>query len=373
LSLKETIREKGLELGLDGVGFTGVEPMESYIKEIEARPPEMYGWVTNDFFSLLRGADPGGKYPWARSMLVLVNTYYSRGFPPELEGIYGREYLVDERKIPGERAARTKSLLGFLKEQGISCAFDGEIPARMAAARAGLVTYGKNCFVFSNEGVRNSSWIEIVPVVLDREFDPDPPTVELNCPPKCKDRCIKACPTGAIYEPMRMNPRRCIAFNTYYGEKLTPMELRKPMGTWVYGCDVCQEACPRNRPWMKQDKPPNQELNSKVSDFEIRTLLQMDQSHYESKVWRQFFYISRRKIDRWQMNAARALGNLGDPDNIPLLEKTLTDSPYDNVRAMSAWSLGRIGGPKARKILERRRPQASEHVTDEIDLALEEA
>jgi epoxyqueuosine reductase len=373
MNLKEIIREKGLELGFDGMGFTGVEPLESYIKEIESRPPEMYGWAINDYFSLLRGAAPGEKYPWARSMLVLVNSYFRRSFPPELEGIYGRAYMVDERKTPGEMMARIAALVGFLQEQGISCVFDGEIPARMAAARAGLVTYGKNCFVFSREAVKNSSWIEIVPMVLDRELEPDPPSVELDCPPKCKDRCMEACPTGAIYGPMQMNPRRCIAYNTYYGEELTPMELRKPMGAWVYGCDVCQQACPRNRAWMKQDKPANLELNSKVNDYAIRTLLEMDQSHYESVVWKQFFYMSRQRIDRWQMNAARALGNLGDPDYIPILEKTLTESPHPNVRAMSAWALGSIGGPKAREILERRRPQESGPVVDEIIRALEEA
>lgn len=38
MSLKEIIREKALELGFKDAGFTGVEPLDPYIKEIESRP-----------------------------------------------------------------------------------------------------------------------------------------------------------------------------------------------------------------------------------------------------------------------------------------------------------------------------------------------
>ncbi|MBW2407934.1 MAG: epoxyqueuosine reductase, partial [Deltaproteobacteria bacterium] len=46
------------------------------------------------------------------------------------------------------------------------------------------------------------------------------------------------------------NPLRCIAYNSYYYKGITPLELREPMGTWVYGCDRCQEVCPPNQPWF---------------------------------------------------------------------------------------------------------------------------
>jgi hypothetical protein len=48
MTLKEIIREKALELGFEDAGFTGVEPLEYYIREIDSRPPEMYGWVQTE-------------------------------------------------------------------------------------------------------------------------------------------------------------------------------------------------------------------------------------------------------------------------------------------------------------------------------------
>ncbi|MDD3718185.1 MAG: 4Fe-4S double cluster binding domain-containing protein [Actinomycetota bacterium] len=370
MSLKERLREKALELGFVAAGFAGVEPMAIYIDEIASRP-EMYSWVNTDYFSTLRGASPGAKHPWSRSLMVLARNYYRHRFPEELTGLYGRCYMVDERKVRGAEFARFKAFLDFTREQGVKAYFDAEVPARMAAASSGIADYGKNCFAFFGAAMEGSSWIEIMPLVLDVELDPDDSSLEVGCPPKCDDRCIKACPTGALYGPLKMNPLRCIAFHTYYGEEITPRELRVPMGTWIYGCDLCQEACPRNRPWMKKDLPADPDLDSRASDYGLMTLLHMDREHYEEKVWPRFFYMSRSRMDRWQMNAARALGNLGDSCFIPDLERSLTESPFPNVRGMSAWSLGRIGGKKARSLLEKRLGVEEDSVAEEIRSALE--
>ncbi len=370
MDARRRIREKAIELGFEGASFTGVEPLDLYIGEVASRP-EMYAWANTDFFSTLRGASPAAKHPWARSLVVLTRNYYKSRFPEELLGIYGRCYMVDERKTGGEVSARFMAFLDFLREEGIEARFDDEIPARMAAAKAGMATYGKNCFVFGGDSMMGSSWLECIPLVLDVELEPDEPSVVMDCPPACKDRCIEACPTGALYEPPKMNPSRCIAFHSYYGADITPLELREPMGTWVYGCDACQEACPRNRPWMKSELPPNVELESKAADYGLGALLGMDLPHYVEKVWPRFFYMSRRSVDRWQMNAARALGNLGDPANVPALEKALTDNPHDNVRALSAWALGRTGGAAARRALESRRGTESGPVAKEVSHALD--
>jgi epoxyqueuosine reductase len=369
MEIKERLRQKALELGFAAAGFTDVEPMPVYIEEIASRP-EMYSWVNTELFSTLRGASPGARHPWARSLMVLARDYYQRRFPEELTGLYGRCYLVDERVVRGAEFAKFKAFLDFARGEGIRAHFDAEVPARMSAARAGIATYGRNCFVFCREGMKGSSWLESIPVVLDAELDPDEPSLEVDCPPNCDDRCIKACPTGALYEPLKMNPLRCIAFHTYYGNDITPRELREPMGTWVYGCDLCQEACPRNRPWMKRALSDDHDLYSRAPDYRLATLLHMDREYYEEKVWPRFFYMSRSRVDRWQMNAARALGNLGDPTYVPDLERSLEESPYPNVRGMSAWALGRIGGTRARGLLEKRLGVEEETVAEEIRSAL---
>lgn len=369
--LKERIRQKALEMGYPDLGFTGVEPLELYTREVRTRP-EMYDWVNTEAFSPVRGASPGVKHPWARSLLVLIRNYHRKSFPKSLVGRFGRCYQVDERKIKGEEHRRFAAFLEFLRQEGLDARYEGEIPARMAAARAGVTTYGKNCFAYARKSMDQASWLESLTILLDAELEPDEPSVQVGCPEDCDERCAKACPTGALYAPLKMNPRRCIAYLTYYGPELTPRELRRPMGTWVYGCDRCQEACPRNHPLMKKDLPQNRELEDAAGDLGLTALLGMSQSHYEEKVWPRFFYMSKQSLDRWQMNAARALGNRRDPDSVPGLSRALGESPFENVRAMSAWALAQIGGPAARSRLESRRPRETGVVREEIEAALAE-
>ena len=97
----------------------------------------------------------------------------------------------------------------------------------------------------------------------------------------------------------------------------------------------------------------------------------MTQDHYVNKVWPLTFYISRKNIAKWQMNAARALGNLGDRDYIPVLIESLSENEAEVVRGMCAWSLGRLGGTRAKKALESRLPQEDGLVKEEIKTALE--
>ena len=371
MNLKQKLKDKALELGYEDAGFTGVEPFDLYVQEIESRPKEMYSWAIREDFNILRGTQITENHPWARSIMVLIRNYHSRSFPTQLVGRIGRCYQVDERKEKGKDHQKLMDLFAFMKNEGIKFYSDGEIPARMAAARAGVATYGKNCFAYAGNSMRGASWMMSIPIVLDAEIEPDEPTLELGCPDWCRNACIAACPTKAIFAPKKMNPQRCIAYNSYYTSGITPMELREPMGTWVYGCDICQNVCPRNQPWLNQDLPENLPLEERADDFSLETLLNMSQEHYENNVWPLTFYISRKNIAKWQMNAARVMGNTGDPSFIPTLIDNLSENPHEIVRGMCAWALGKLGGSQAMKALESRLPKEESPTSEEIKLALE--
>ena len=79
-------------------------------------------------------------------------------------------------------------------------------------------------------------------------------------------------------------------------------------------------------------------------------------------------YISDKKY--FQRNAAIAIGNTGDPDYIPILEQAMED-PEELVRGYTAWALGKIGGSKAKNILESSwKRDDSDWVITEIKAAL---
>ena len=92
-------------------------------------------------------------------------------------------------------------------------------------------------------------------------------TLQLSDITECTVK-YKACPTLAIYEPNKLNPRRCIAFSAWFTQDgkpagLTshiPPEIREKMGTRVHGCDICQEVCPRNQAKLKAKLPDDEFL-----------------------------------------------------------------------------------------------------------------
>jgi epoxyqueuosine reductase len=58
---------------------------------------------------------------------------------------------------------------------------------------------------------------------------------------------MEACPTGAIDRPYQLNIRRCITYCTAVKNAPMPEDVRKDLKGRIYGCDICQDACPYNR------------------------------------------------------------------------------------------------------------------------------
>ena len=355
MSLSEDIKDFGLDLGYSKVGITTADAFPDYIAELESRH-NMYSFFIEGDSEPIKGADPKSVMPSAKSIVVAVYDAFKESFPEKLVGKIGRIYQARCYRTSHNRinGARRQLMHEFLEKNGCQVATRLVVPDRLSAARAGATTYGKNTFAFA-EGI--GSFIVITSFVVDAELNYDMPTLEVKCPPKCT-ACIDACPTNALYEPLKMNPRRCIAFNTFGTRdgqpggvtSYIPLEIREKMGTWIHGCDICQEVCPRNRGRLKAKLPQNEFLSKVAHDFELTKLLNLSDEYYARRVQPLMYnYIREKKY--FQRNAAIALGNIGDPAFIPDLTYAMEDSEQ-LVRGYAAWALGKIGGDKARQILE---------------------
>ncbi len=366
---KEDIIAQASHLQFADIGFTSAEPFASQ-KEYLLDHIQEYGWTTKAGFSLLDGTDPQNILPGAKSIIVLLESYFAEAFPPRMERNFGRCYLDDDRVTKDGLALKIKAFRQFLTANAIDSKVPFNLPHRLAAARSGLGTFGKNSLFYARRVARASSWVIPVTIVIDCEFPPDEPTVAIGCPDWCRNACVAACPTGALKGGGKIDPRRCISYLTYYGEGLTPRDLREPMGMYVYGCDRCQNVCPRNLPWMSEAKPLNSRVVAKAADFELACLLHMDKPYFTQKIWPHMFYMSADDLWRWKMNAARAMGNSLNPAYMADLVRAFQENYDERVQSMIAWALGRLGGQEAKDALNQFLKSSTGIVKEEIEQAL---
>jgi epoxyqueuosine reductase len=375
MSLTREIKDFALDLGYHGVGVTTAEPFSSCAQQLESRHEE-YRWVIDGRLKMIESATPTNVMPSAKSIVSTVYDYATEGFPEELVGKLGRLYQARCYTAPKNRihGARRELFREFLEGKGLQVMLGPNlnVPERMAAARAGAVTYGRNNFAYTKH---SGSFIMLTAFTVDVELEYDQPTIEAPCPDNCR-LCIDACPTGAL-EAFKLHPRQCIAYNCFMTQddyapsnsSHIPPGIREKMGSWIHGCDICQEVCPRNSHKLKARPPVSEFLTLIGARFDMRKVLLLTDEYYES-VLRPVAYNYIRGKKYFQRNAAIALGNSGDRSHAPYLAQALQDSE-PLVRGYAAWALGQLGGAEARAALQKALAvESDESAKGEMEAAL---
>jgi epoxyqueuosine reductase len=214
------------------------------------------------------------------------------------------------------------------------CVDSAPVLEREWAERAGLGFVAKNTMLIA-PGL--GSYVVLGELLVDVELSvPQEPTR-----PRCGScrACLDACPTGAFVDAFVLDARRCISYLTIEHRGVIPRELRAQMGTWVFGCDVCQEVCPFNA-GNGHDHDPR--LRPRSIEHALPDLVAL--AHKGANQIRQLVKrTALRRISREVLlrNVAIALGNTGSPDAIPALTALLGKTPI--VRAHAVWALRRLG------------------------------
>uniref|UniRef100_A0A7S3FQT5 4Fe-4S ferredoxin-type domain-containing protein n=2 Tax=Chloropicon roscoffensis TaxID=1461544 RepID=A0A7S3FQT5_9CHLO len=215
----------------------------------------------------------------------------------------------------------------------------GAVMERDLAERSGLSFTGKNTMAIHP---KFGSGFFIGSVFTTLPLPPDEPLKRDTYCGSC-DKCQVACPTGALSQDRSyvLDARRCISYLTIELKTSIPEELRPLVGTWVYGCDICQEVCPWNAfDWRGGGSPlwPNPPQTS-VSNPDLLDLLRMGQTEFEER----FRGSAVRRIgrDRLLRNVAVALGNAGGLSALPALRRAV-EVESDLVAEHASWACRRI-------------------------------
>ncbi|MEM6456589.1 MAG: tRNA epoxyqueuosine(34) reductase QueG [Acidobacteriota bacterium] len=219
----------------------------------------------------------------------------------------------------------------------------GPVLERELAARAGIGVFGKNTMLLHR---RWGSYFLLGELLLTLDLAPDAPMTDA-CG-RCV-RCLEACPTDALRAPYRLDSRRCISYWTIEHRGDLPSAIRPQLGDWVFGCDLCQEACPHNHRVEAGDDPALA-LPPERAALDLVALLRLSRDDYVTRLRKS--PMKRAKREGLQRNAAVAMGNRGDARYVPALIATLDDgAPV--VRRHAAWALGQIATPAACAAMRR--------------------
>jgi epoxyqueuosine reductase len=347
---QERLREQLRGLGFDEVRFVTLCPAPG--------SGALRSWLDSGYHADMhwmertaaKRSDPGLVLDGARSAIILGVNYLQDGTgegAPGAPRAWARYSLYrdyhDSLKPALERAGH------ILEESFGAAAADyryyvdtGPVLERAWAARSGAGFIGKNSMLISRT---HGNWMFIASILTRLELVADPPlrnradtdSVGLLCG-KCT-RCMDACPTKAFPAPGVVDARRCISYQTIENRGIIPRELRKAIGSRIYGCDTCLEVCPWNR-FARAGRGMILASRGDIAKVPLRELLALTAARF-AELFRGTA-IKRVKLAGLLRNACVAAGNSGNSSLVePLLRLVSHESA--TVRAHAVWAVGRLG------------------------------
>lgn len=355
--LKEQIRKKAYEIGIDKIGFANAEPfyhLEDSIKE-QHKKGHQSGF---EHKVLEERIYPEKIFENPKSIISIALAYPSeiKNPPKHIRGERRGEFAraswgTDYHFVLQDYLDRLVQYMKILFDKDIefkSMVDTGELIDVAVAARAGIGFIGKNGLLITKE---YGSYIYLGEIITNIPFESDL-RVDYDCG-EC-NRCIVGCPTKALLGNGEMNAKKCLSYQTQT-KGYMPEEYRRKMGRVIYGCDICQMVCPYNQ---GIDFHLHEEMEPEYDKVrpKLEPLLTISNRDFKERFgemagsWR-----GKKPLQR---NSIIALANFRDRSAIPTLLEIIENDSRPMIRGTAAWAIS--------KIMQR-------NPNDELILFLEEA
>ncbi|MEI7661718.1 MAG: tRNA epoxyqueuosine(34) reductase QueG [Bacteroidota bacterium] len=244
--VKRSIIQKSVELGFGNCGFARCEPLEE-LRTFYDRFVSEKRFASMQYLERYAGQrlDPALVMPGAKTVIGLAMNYCPAEPIPEDDNFiiakyaYGRDYHKLMRVKLDDLAAFMRNSLGAVNTRVF--VDSGALLEKAWAQRCGIGWQGKNTLVINK---KQGSFFFIGIILTDLEIEPDPAETD-HCG-EC-EKCVKACPSGALDSPCQLDIPRCISYLTIESRNAAQGEPEGNLSGRIYGCDICQDVCPYNR------------------------------------------------------------------------------------------------------------------------------
>ena len=280
--LTRKIKEKAFAEGFDAVGIAKV-PGSSRIK---LRNASLERWLKAGYQAKMewmkspRRKNIENMLQGVQSVLAVgLNYYVENNKTPKDISIarygWGHDYhKVIEKKL--------KKIAKVLERESPNskwkiCVDTSAFLDKAWAEEAGIGWIGKNSNIINP---KIGSWMFLGHLLSTEALEADEPSKPIcgEC-----ERCMDACPTKAIEEPFVINSNNCLAYHTLENrDQKLPENIINKMGTWIAGCDICQEVCP----WNHKDIPNTSDPELQPSAW-VLNLTKNDALSWSDSKWRE--------------------------------------------------------------------------------------
>jgi len=313
MGLAEEIKQKAFQLGFDLVGITDASPLDSEQFKL------FIDWLAFGYAgrmdymrdNLDKRTNPAKLFKNAQSIICLglnytpPKTQKEPTTPPAPMGTvanYAR--YEDYHPFIKKQLRKLTDFIASSVGTGFTfkiCVDSAPLAERTLAARAGLGFIGKNRMLINPE---LGPQIFLAEIVTSLKLQPDEP-IKTSCS-NC-NKCLNACPTGALMPDGHFDANKCISYLTIEHKDEFPPDLAKKIGASLFGCDECVLACPHqtNAPVCKNRQFKFYNDRAKLN---LNEILNMSEDDFETKFAGSAFL--RLGLDRLKRNAQTCLTNL---------------------------------------------------------------
>lgn len=367
--IKINIIEYAKSIGIDKIGFTSALPFYELEEVLQQHHLNGYesGFEEKD---INKRINPKLILENAESVISIAIAYPSKientpiSKKGEYRGFVARSaWGLDYHDVLKEKLkAIGMYIKSLIPQTEYICMTDtGTLSDHAIAERAGIGWIGKNSLLITPE---YGSYVYLGELITNIKFPEDKP-IQNQCG-ECT-KCIDYCPNGAIVKPVQVNSNKCISYLTQ-SKDLQVGEQYELLGNRLYGCDTCQQVCPKNKGinyTHQYEFIPNSELAKPL----LKPLLSISNKEFKNSWGRTAAAWRGKKII--QRNAIIALANLKDNESINIFKDLLNKDDRVMIRQTVAWALGKVGSKEAKKVLYRAKIKEKEFkVSEEIDNSL---
>lgn len=348
LDIKECIKRQAENIGIDVIGFTSCDPFDE-IKDIlieRERMGYLSGFEEKD---VEKRVNPGLLLDNCCTIISSGISYYTDINDLKPENKSSLKYTVSRSSWGQDYHNVLKGMLlklgEFIKHEYNAeyriFVDTGPLPERAVAKRAGVGFLGKNGFIINPQF---GSFIFLGELLTTLCIEPDIP-IDDSCG-EC-DLCIKSCPSCALIKPCTLNAKECISYLTQ-SKKINPKNY-SILGRNIYGCDICQMVCPKNRSAISGR---HVEFIPKDWNFcpNPVNILNMNNKTYNDTFKRTSSGWRGKKL--LQRNMIIAMGNSGDKSSAQYIANMLSDCRPE-IREASIYALYKLLGSESKAILEK--------------------